>query len=80
MSQKTKGGLFLGLLGNGKGSMGAPVSHQHSAAMFRVGLGQGGGGLNNNGPHRLIGSGTIWRCGFVGGSMSLGVDFEVAEA
>lgn len=40
------------------------------------------GGLNKNGPHRLIKSGTIRGCGlvgvdvaFVGGSMSSGVGF-----
>ena len=37
------------------------------------------GGLNKNGPHRPIGSGTIGRCGLAGGSVSLGVGFEVLE-
>jgi hypothetical protein len=31
-------------------------------------------------PHRLIGSGTIRRCGLVGGSVSLGVSFEISDA
>jgi hypothetical protein len=31
-------------------------------------------------PHRLTGSGTIWRCGFVEESMSTGVGFEVSKA
>ena len=35
--------------------------------------------MNENGLHRLTGSGTIRRCGPVGGSVSLGVDFEVSE-
>jgi hypothetical protein len=38
------------------------------------------GGLNENSPHRLIGSGTISRCGLVEGSVSLGVGFEVSNA
>ena len=37
-------------------------------------------GLNENGPHRLIGTGNIRRCGFVGGSVSLGVGFVISEA
>ena len=38
------------------------------------------GGLNENGSHRLIGSGSIRRCGLLGGNMSLEVGFEVSEA
>jgi hypothetical protein len=38
------------------------------------------GGLNENGSHRLIESGTISRCGLVGGSVSLEVGFEVSNA
>jgi hypothetical protein len=37
-------------------------------------------GLNEYGPHRLIGSGTIRRCDLVGGSVSLGVSFEASTA
>ena len=37
------------------------------------------GGLNENGSHRLLGSGTIRRCGLVGGSVSLWVGFEVLD-
>ena len=33
-----------------------------------------------NGPHRLIGSGTVRMCGLVGGSVSLGLGFEVSDA
>ena len=29
------------------------------------------GGLNKNGSHRLIGSGTIWRCGLIGEGATL---------
>lgn len=36
-------------------------------------------GLNENGPHMLIGSGTIGRCGLIGGRVSLEVGFEVSE-
>jgi len=36
--------------------------------------------LNENGPLRLIGSGTIRRRGFVGGSVSLGMGFKVSNA
>jgi hypothetical protein len=38
------------------------------------------GGLNENGSHRLIRSGTIGRCGLVGRSVSLGMGFEVSSA
>ena len=41
------------------------------------------GGLKENGPstpHKLIGSGTIRRCGLVGRSVSLGVVFEFSDA
>lgn len=38
------------------------------------------GGLNEKGPHRLIGSVTIGRCSLVGGGASLGVGFSVSEA
>ena len=34
------------------------------------------GSLNENDPHRLIGSGTIWWYVLVGVAMSLGVGFE----
>jgi hypothetical protein len=34
--------------------------------------------LNENVPHRLIESGTIRRCGLVGGSVSLGVGCDVS--
>lgn len=37
-------------------------------------------GLNENGPQRLVGSSTIRRRGPVGGSMSLGLGFEVSKA
>ena len=37
------------------------------------------GGLKENGTHRPIESGTIRRCGLVGGSVSLGVGFEVSD-
>jgi hypothetical protein len=44
------------------------------------------GGLNRNGLHRLIdlnawslGCGTIRKCGLVGGSVSLGKEFEVSK-
>ena len=41
------------------------------------------GGLNKNGPHRPIGSGTIRRYGFVGVGVALleevGVGFEVSD-
>ena len=37
------------------------------------------GGLNGNGPHRSTGSGTIRRCGLVGGSVSWS-ELEVSEA
>jgi hypothetical protein len=36
--------------------------------------------LNENGPHMPIGNGTTGRCGLAGGSVSLGVDFEVSDA
>lgn len=38
------------------------------------------GDLNENGLHRLRGSGTIRRCDIVGGTMSLGVGWEVSKA
>jgi hypothetical protein len=37
------------------------------------------GGLNEHSSHRLIGSGTIRRCGLAGGSVSLWVGFEVSN-
>jgi len=37
------------------------------------------GGLNENGLHRLM-ERSISSCGLVGGSVSLGVGFEVSEA
>lgn len=37
------------------------------------------GGLNQYGPHRLLGSNTIRRCG-LGESVSLEVAFEVSDA
>jgi hypothetical protein len=41
------------------------------AASFLVGTLLRCGGLNKNGPHRPLGSGTVRRCGLVGGSTSL---------
>ena len=38
------------------------------------------GGLNENVLYRLIGTGTLRRCGLAGKSVSLGVDFEVSDA
>lgn len=38
------------------------------------------GGLNENGPNRLIGSGTNRRCGLIRGSVSLRVGLEVSTA
>jgi hypothetical protein len=38
------------------------------------------GGLDENGSHRLIESGTVRRCGFVGGSVSLRVGSDVSNA
>jgi len=35
--------------------------------------------LNENGPHKLIGSDTLGRCGLVGGSVLMGVSFRVSE-
>lgn len=40
----------------------------------------GCGDLNENGPYRLIGSATIWRCGLDGETVILGIGFEVLEA
>lgn len=36
--------------------------------------------MNENGPHRLIGSFTIRRFGLVGGSVSLEMGFEILNA
>ena len=36
--------------------------------------------MNKNGPHSLIGNGTVGRCVLVGVSVSLGMGFEVSDA
>ena len=38
------------------------------------------GGLNKNGPHLLIGSGTMMRCDLVRGNVSPGVGFRGSDA